>query len=128
MSQTDHTAPPLFFIFFVADPRISVPFYRTVLGREPIEASETFAMFSLANGATLGLWSPTSAAPPAAGAPGCAELCFVMPTVDATHAAWVERGVPIVQPPTDMDFGRTFTAVDPDGHRIRVFWPAEAAA
>jgi hypothetical protein len=29
----------------------------------------------------------------------------------------------ILQPPTEMDFGRTFTAADPDGHRLRVFKP-----
>jgi hypothetical protein len=29
-----------------------------------------------------------------------------------------------VQPPTDMDFGRTFVALDPDGDRLRVFAPA----
>ena len=27
-------------------------------------------------------------------------------------------------PPTDMDFGHTFVALDPDGHRLRVFSPA----
>ena len=28
--------------------------------------------------------------------------------------------------PTDMEFGRTFVALDPDGHRLRVFAPAAA--
>jgi hypothetical protein len=28
-----------------------------------------------------------------------------------------------VQSPIAMDFGFTFTAVDPDGHRLRVFAP-----
>jgi hypothetical protein len=26
--------------------------------------------------------------------------------------------------PTKMDFGTTFVALDPDGHRLRVFAPA----
>ena len=43
--------------------------------------------------------------------------------VDATHADWKERGLPILQSPTEMDFGRTFVAGDPDGHRLRVFFP-----
>jgi predicted enzyme related to lactoylglutathione lyase len=30
----------------------------------------------------------------------------------------------IVQPPTRMEFGYTCTALDPDGHRLRVFAPA----
>ena len=37
-------------------------------------------------------------------------------------------GVKILQPPTDMDFGRTFVALDPDGHRLRVFAAAEGGA
>jgi hypothetical protein len=32
--------------------------------------------------------------------------------------------VSIIQEPTDMDFGRTFVGLDPDGHRVRVFAPA----
>jgi predicted enzyme related to lactoylglutathione lyase len=27
----------------------------------------------------------------------------------------------VAQKPTDMDFGRTFVVLDPDGHRIRVY-------
>lgn len=46
--------------------------------------------------------------------------------VDATCAAWSGRGITILQQPTDLDFGRTFTAADPDGHRLRVFWPSES--
>jgi hypothetical protein len=30
----------------------------------------------------------------------------------------------VIQPPTQMDFGLTMTAADPDGHRLRVFVPA----
>jgi predicted enzyme related to lactoylglutathione lyase len=30
----------------------------------------------------------------------------------------------VAQPPTRMDFGFTFLALDPDGHRLRVFAPA----
>jgi predicted enzyme related to lactoylglutathione lyase len=44
--------------------------------------------------------------------------------VDQTHADWRERGLKVAQPPTDMEFGRTFVALDPDGHRLRVFAPA----
>jgi predicted enzyme related to lactoylglutathione lyase len=41
--------------------------------------------------------------------------------VDTLHAEWSRRGLKIAQPPTSMDFGRTFVALDPDGHRLRVF-------
>ncbi len=46
--------------------------------------------------------------------------------VDTTHADWSGRGLTILQRPTDMDFGRTFLAIDPDGHRLRVFAPARS--
>ena len=43
--------------------------------------------------------------------------------VDAAHARWSAQA-PIAQPPTKLDFGYTFVALDPDGHRVRVFAPA----
>lgn len=43
--------------------------------------------------------------------------------VDAPRSHWRERGIAILQEPTALDFGRTFTARDPDGHRLRVFHP-----
>ncbi|MGI8766412.1 MAG: VOC family protein, partial [Gemmatimonadaceae bacterium] len=58
------------------------------------------------------------------GTAGATEICFVEDDVDGMHAAWVARGIPIAQAPTDLDFGRTFVALDPDGHRVRVFRPA----
>ena len=40
------------------------------------------------------------------------------------HADWSARGLTIAQAPTAMDFGFTFVALDPDGHRLRGFAPA----
>lgn len=37
-----------------------------------------------------------------------------------------ERGLSIAQAPVAMDFGMTFVALDPDGHRLRVFAPAHS--
>lgn len=44
-------------------------------------------------------------------------------TVDRLHSQWAESGVSIAQAPTRLDFGYTFVALDPDGHRLRVFCP-----
>jgi predicted enzyme related to lactoylglutathione lyase len=66
---------------------------------------------------------------PAANAPGGGEIAFAVESaeaVDARCAEWRARGLPIAQTPTQMDFGRTFVALDPDGHRLRVFAPAGA--
>jgi predicted enzyme related to lactoylglutathione lyase len=116
---------PNFVILYVADATVSAAFYADLLGCKPAEAAPTFAMFALDSGVMLGLWTKRGVEPPAT-APGGGELCFSVDAgarVDAIHAEWRGKGLPIVQPPTEMDFGRTFVAIDPDGHRLRVFAP-----
>jgi predicted enzyme related to lactoylglutathione lyase len=117
-----------FSIQFVRSPLESAAFYQRLFDVEPVEASPTFAMMPLPNGVMLGLWSSATAEPTVTATPGGSELCFVAPDVDAVHADWCARGVDVLQSPTEMDFGRTFVAVDPDGHRLRVFRPAGAPA
>lgn len=113
-----------FVILYVDSPTASAAFYADLLGRSPVEASPTFAMFSLPSGVDIGLWSRHTVEPAAAAAGGGAELAFTADDVDAVHADWAGRGLSIAQPPTELNFGRTFVALDPDGHRLRVFAPA----
>ncbi len=110
-------------ILYVDNPAKSAAFYGALLGREPIEQSPTFAMFPLRDGAALGLWSRHTVEPGPEAAGGGGEVAFVAADVDAVHADWAARGLSILQPPIDLDFGRTFVALDPDGHRLRVFRP-----
>jgi predicted enzyme related to lactoylglutathione lyase len=115
-----------FIILYVESPTTSEAFYAALLGRPAADSSPTFVMFAMTSGVMLGLWKRDGVAP-AASAPGGAEIAFAVPNaeaVDAQCADWRGRGLPIVQSPTDMDFGRTFVALDPDGHRLRVFAPA----
>jgi catechol 2,3-dioxygenase-like lactoylglutathione lyase family enzyme len=117
---------PSFVILYVESPAASAAFYRDLLGKAPVEESPTFALFALASGVMLGLWSRHTVEPAAAAAGGGGELAFTVAdraAVDATHADWQKRGLPILQAPTELDFGRTFVALDPDGHRLRVFFP-----
>jgi hypothetical protein len=44
----------------------------------------------------------------------------------ASYADCTERGVPIAQAPAEMNFGLTFVALDPDGHRLRLYAPKTA--
>ena len=77
----------------------------------------------------LGLWARHAVKPVAYSADGGGEIAFTVPdaaAVRATHADWQRRGLAIARAPTDMDFGHTFVALDPDGHRLRVFAPAAA--
>jgi len=113
-------------ILYVDNPLASASFYAALLDRPAIEAAPTFAMFAMPSGVNLGLWSRHTVQPPAMGAGG-GEIAFAVgdkEAVAATHAQWRARGLPIAQGPTEMDFGFTFVALDPDGHRLRVFAPS----
>ena len=115
-----------FVLLYVDDPLRSAAFYADLLGRPPLETSPTFAMVPLKDGAMLGLWSKHTVEPRPAAAPGAAEIALTVAQkqeVDALHVVWKQQNLRIAQTPVDMDFGRTFVALDPDGHRIRVFCP-----
>lgn len=114
-------------ILYVTNPGASAAFYTELFGRAPLEASPTFAMFKLESGTMLGLWSRATVEPRPDGTPGGSEIAITVSTeadVDRLHADWTARGITIAQTPTAMDFGRTFVALDPDAHRVRVFAPA----
>jgi predicted enzyme related to lactoylglutathione lyase len=117
-----------FLILYVKNPTDSVAFYADLLGKAPVEASPSFAMFSLGGGKMLGLWAAHTVEPPAT-AVGGSEIAFAVggiDTVNSMHATWSAKGLKIAQAPTDMDFGFTFVALDRDGHRLRVFAPVAA--
>lgn len=113
-------------LLYVDDPATSAAFYGDLFRREPIEMSPTFVMFALDSGVMLGLWSRHTVEPTAELRGGGAELAFAVgkEEVAGIYADWSERGVTIAQKPTLMDFGQTFVALDPDGHRLRVYAPA----
>ena len=117
---------PNFILLYVDSPPASARFYSDLLGKPPVESSPTFAMFKL-EGFMLGLWSRHTVEPAAATLPGAGEIAFTVAddaAVAQTHADWKEKGLRIAQSPVSLDFGRTFVALDPDGHRLRVFAPA----
>jgi catechol 2,3-dioxygenase-like lactoylglutathione lyase family enzyme len=116
-----------FVLLYVADPVASAAFYEGLLGKPPIDVAPTFAMLPLNDQVRLGLWLRGDVAPSATAAPGGNEIAFTVAdagAVHATYSAWRERGLQIAQEPTAMDFGHTFVALDPDGHRLRVFAPS----
>lgn len=110
-----------FVLLFVTNPLKSAEFYGNILSLKPIEESPTFAMFILNNGVMLGLWSRYTAEPRVEASAGAMDICFPTDNVDLTYDYLEKKGVTIAQKPTDMDFGRTFVFLDPDGHRIRVY-------
>ena len=117
---------PNYVLLYVASIPASAKFYAELLGKQPVESSPTFVMFALDRGVMLGLWRRDTVEPGAELTGGGAELCFAVENpaaVRATHEDWRRRGLTIAQAPTQMDFGTTFVALDPDRHRLRVFAP-----
>lgn len=111
-------------ILYVDSPEASCAFYEKLLGRQPLEASPTFGMFRFESGVLFGLWSKHTVEPRAGEITASGELAFGLESrqdVDLYYRQWKEKGVKILQDPVLMDFGYTFTACDPDGHRLRVF-------
>ena len=121
---------PKFILLYVESPLASADFYAKLLDMQPVDSSPTFVMFALEGGLMLGLWQRGGVLPAAASVCGAAgEFAFVVSdaaAVDAAHADWARRGATIAQAPAAMDYGRTFVATDPDGHRLRVFAPGGA--
>lgn len=124
--MTTHTI-----LLYVADVAASARYYAAVLDAKPVEESPGFALFVLAPGLSLGLWRRDAVTPAPTAAGGGGEVGIRVASraeVDATYTTWVARGATIVLAPTsDRDFSGTFVAVDPDGHRLRVFALAETA-
>ena len=119
---------PNLVILYVRDVATALAFWSPLLGREPVERADTFAMVPLNAATMLGLWKVGGVEPAATLTGGGTEIAVAVASrdaVDAAHTDWSVAGRAILQPPTDMDFGRTFTAADPDGHRVRVYCPAE---
>lgn len=119
---------PSLFILYVDSPLNSAEFYSRLLGKPPLDASATFAMFALDSGIKLALWSKHTVEPSSQLTGGGHELAFALAdhtAVDAKHQSWQQQGLPILQAPTQMDFGYTFVALDPDQHRLRVFTMSE---
>jgi catechol 2,3-dioxygenase-like lactoylglutathione lyase family enzyme len=117
---------PNMIILYVKDPAESVPFYTDILGRAPAVDSPNFAAFPLEGGFTLGLWRRSSVEPQPSALGNRGEMAFAVSgegAVAAHYEQWRNRGLPIAQELTTMDFGPTFVVLDPDGHRLRVCEP-----
>lgn len=116
-----------YILLAVDNPLRSAELYDRVLGTAPVDRAPTFVLYILPNGMKVGLWSKSEMQPPPTPAGGV-EISFTFTDKDELRAAfrdWTALGLRPLQAPTEMDFGFTCVAVDPDGHRLRSFVPAE---
>ena len=110
-------------ILYVSDVEASTAFYSRILGHGPIETYPGFSVFKLSDDMTLGLQAADEIEPVAEPYVGGAELSLSNvehADVDRLHAQWEMLSIPMVLEPTVLEFGYTFVATDPDGHRLRV--------
>ncbi|GKW15460.1 MULTISPECIES: VOC family protein [Pectobacterium] len=110
-------------ILYVNDVDASTTFYASIFGEGPIEAFPGFSVFSLKDGFILGLQTKHDIEPKPEPAFGGFELCLSdisIEEVDAIYNDFASRNVPMALTPTRLEFGYTFVALDPDGHRIRL--------
>lgn len=118
-------------ILYVASVPASATFYESVLGVSPLESSPGFAMFPLSEGSMLGLWKRDAVAPAVEGPSAGFELAFERADAASLQTfrdtCW-NAGAKVIQDIVQVDFGTTFCAVDPDGHRLRGLVPRAMVA
>jgi predicted enzyme related to lactoylglutathione lyase len=114
---------PNLFLVYVTDVERATAFYRDLFAIEPVMLTPRYVPFEVAPGVLFSLWSgraETLDPPPAR----TSEVGLMLPggaaAVDETYAAWVAKGVVVIEQPHDEVFGRTFVVADPDGNLIRV--------
>ena len=105
-------------ILYVSDVEASTAFYRRILGHGPIETYPGFSVFALSDDVTLGLQAAD--AEPCVGGSELSLSDVEHIDVDRLYAHWKALGIPMILEPTVLEFGYTFVATDPDGHRLRV--------
>lgn len=111
-------------LLYVNDVPASIAFYEKMLEQQPVEQSAGFALFILPSGLALALWDKKEVQPaPTIMAGGC-ELGFKLDDaadIDRHHQEWCDKGAKIALAPMNAGFGRSFMALDPDGHRLRFY-------
>jgi len=111
-------------VLYVEDIAVSKKFYSELPECSAQQLSPTFISFELGSGSKLELKERASSQPPATVTGGGMELSIRVPDetmLKRLYEQWKSRGISFAQTPTVLVFGQTFVALDPDGHRIRIF-------
>ncbi|WP_416356452.1 drug:proton antiporter [Aureimonas phyllosphaerae] len=116
-----------YLLFYVENPADSARAIEALFDLAPVERSPTFVLFVL-DGMRLGFWRADGVEPAPQPRGENSELSISVDTreaVDQHHAGWQEKGLAVLQAPTEMDFGYTAVASLPGPFRLRVFRPGE---
>jgi len=104
-------------LLYVNDPEASARFYGSLLEREPIKETASFALLQLAPGLSLGLWRRDGVKPLPHLRAGGNEIGFRVAdaaAVDAQYECWANKGVPIALPhSTHLNFSGRASMASP---------------
>ncbi|MEZ9858259.1 VOC family protein [Vibrio splendidus] len=112
------------FVLYVTDIHRSMGFYAKAFDCEPKLLSPTFAVLDFADNVKITLKQSDVLTPASTIKGGGTELSMPLAdkeTLENIYNTWKEKGIQFEQTPEESVYGINFLAVDPDGHRIRVF-------
>lgn len=113
---------PSVIVFYVNNLALSQHFYQELLGIPSKQLSPTYAVFKFENGVIIGLKEKAEQEINLTGN-GAVELAFTAEhhaEVEKLFLTWQKKEITILEPPTQVSYGFTFVAADPDGNRLRV--------
>ena len=112
------------FVLYVTDIHRSMDFYSKAFDCEPTLLSPTFAAITFASNVKITLKQSDTLTPISKVTGGGTELSIALTDKQALenlYKEWKAKGIQFKQAPEESVFGINFVAIDPDGHRIRIF-------
>lgn len=111
-------------VLYVEDVQRSMAFYAKAFNCEPKLLSPTFAALDFASNVKITLKQADVLTPASTVRGGGTELSIPVAereAFDALFEDWKQQGMAFAQECEESVYGVNFVALDPDGHRLRVF-------
>ncbi|MDN3682084.1 VOC family protein [Vibrio tapetis subsp. quintayensis] len=111
-------------VLYVEDVQRSMAFYAKAFNCEPKLLSPTFAALDFASNVKITLKQTDALTPASTVKGGGTELSIPVTDkdeLDSLFDKWSQQGVEFAQEREESVYGINFVAIDPDGHRIRIF-------
>ena len=104
---------PTFIVMHVNSVSAAIPFYTNILGMEVQEQGTDWVRFKTGDGVRLALSQDHAPNPDSTN-----EVGWDVADINSLYDDYVAKGVEVVQPITEIPFGRTFIIKDPDGNKL----------
>ncbi len=111
-------------VLYVENVQLSMAFYEKAFECQPTLLSPTFAVVEFAENVKITLKQADALTPSSQVRGGGMELSIPAPSgaeLDNLFEKWKQLGVTFAQDREESVYGINFVALDPDGHRLRVF-------